>query len=96
MSCGFHVSSGQLTPSGPVPELSRAQAIATSTWGECRLERHGICKENIVLYNAVAHAVNIVVLPWGFFLPFSCLPLFQGAPGSQMPEVRKVCTFGGL
>lgn len=36
MSCGFHVSSGQLAPSGPVPELSHAQATTTSTWGRAQ------------------------------------------------------------
>lgn len=32
----------------------------------------------------------------GFFLPVSYLRLFQGAPGSQMPEVRKICASGEL
>lgn len=96
MPCGFHVSSGQLVPSGPVPRFSHAQPIITSTWGECWPGRNCICKENIVLYNSVAHSVNTVVLPQ----VFSCLSLtprlFQGAPGSQMPEVRKICALGEL
>lgn len=63
MPCGFHVSNGQLAPSGPVPGFLRAQPIITSTWGECRPGRNCICKENIVLYNSVAHSVNTAVLP---------------------------------
>lgn len=93
MPCGVHVHL-QLTPSGPAPGFSHAHHRKDPGRVQARRKLHLQGKYCFVEFSGplYKHCGSAS----GFFLPVSYLRLFQGAPGSQMPEVRKICALGEL